>query len=78
MDRIRGTQGHNSYELYAFVAHIGSSVRSGHYVCYAQGEDGVWRQFNDSSVTAVGDPVSLQYFGTETPYVLFYRRKYHS
>lgn len=37
------------YELSSFIVHRGSSIGSGHYLCYRKIE-GVWYEFNDSRV----------------------------
>jgi len=57
------------YDLRSVVAHEGPSPNSGHYVCYARGDTGVWKCYDDSYVTEVQDPRSQ--LGRRA-YILFY------
>mmetsp|Transcript_33081 Transcript_33081/g.60008 ORF Transcript_33081/g.60008 Transcript_33081/m.60008 type:complete len:588 (-) Transcript_33081:79-1842(-) len=60
------------YQLRAIVSHEGTTPRSGHYVCYAQGESGIWRLYNDSRVTELpkGEEPQKQLGGKS--YIVFY------
>lgn len=43
-----------SYELYAFIVHIGTGVEKGHYKCFARNLEEnpmVWYEFDDHYVT---------------------------
>jgi len=57
------------YELRSIVAHDGASPHSGHYVCYARGDTGKWRLYDDSLVKEVEDP--QRHLGRKA-YILFY------
>ncbi len=47
------TSGHGAkYRCRAFIEHIGDSLESGHYICYARYNDGWWC-FDDETVTKV-------------------------
>lgn len=60
------------YELRSIVSHEGASPHSGHYVCYAQGEKGKWRLYDDSQVTELSaDQDPLRTLGRRA-YILFY------
>ena len=60
------------YDLYAVSNHYGS-LEGGHYTAYAKCHDGVWREFDDNSVSEVND-VRGNVVSTSA-YVLFYQRK---
>ena len=64
-DRLR-------YSLRAIIAHEGSSPRSGHYVCYAQGESGTWRLYDDSQVKELSKDESPERHLGSKAYILFY------
>lgn len=66
-DRLVFTSG--AYELISFVTHLGST-RAGHYINYSL-IDGVWYEFNDSTVTEKGSS-NFHYSGT--PSYMLYRR----
>jgi uncharacterized UBP type Zn finger protein len=42
-----------AYGLYAVIAHIGSSVRTEHYVAYVKDPRGGWFQLDDYKVSQV-------------------------
>ena len=58
----------SDYSLYAVIVHEGSSMGSGHYVCYAKASNGLWYLFDDSSVRPVSEKVVLAQPG----YILMY------
>lgn len=60
------------YNLRAVVAHDGSSPHSGHYTCYARGEDGSWRLYDDSVVREVPGGQELQRVLGRLAYIVFY------
>jgi len=60
------------YSLRAIIAHEGSSPRSGHYVCYAQGESGTWRLYDDSRVKQLSKEESPERHLGSKAYILFY------
>ncbi|KAI9904958.1 hypothetical protein N3K66_001487 [Trichothecium roseum] len=60
------------YDLIAVDDHYGG-LGGGHYTAYAKNFlDGVWYNFNDSSVSTVSDPSTVV---TSAAYLLFYRRR---
>lgn len=61
------------YELRSVVAHEGSSPHSGHYVCYAKAETGVWRLYDDTQVRDFpqGQEPPQRELGQKA-YILFY------
>jgi uncharacterized UBP type Zn finger protein len=62
------------YDLRSIVAHEGASPHSGHYVCYARGDTGKWRLYDDSFVKDLSsdqDPVRTLGLGRKA-YILFY------
>jgi len=66
-----------TYSLRSVVAHEGASPHSGHYVCYAQGDNGRWRLYDDSIVSELGAERNLeQEFGRKA-YILFYVLQNH-
>ena len=60
------------YSLRAIIAHEGSSPRSGHYVCYAQGESGIWRLYDDSRVKELSKDESPERHLGSKAYILLY------
>eukprot|EP00930_Biecheleria_cincta_P029471 TRINITY_DN20500_c0_g1_i1.p1 TRINITY_DN20500_c0_g1~~TRINITY_DN20500_c0_g1_i1.p1 ORF type:complete len:556 (-),score=85.80 TRINITY_DN20500_c0_g1_i1:342-2009(-) len=60
------------YSLRAVITHEGSSPRSGHYVCYAQGESGTWRLYDDSRVKELSKDESPERHLGSKAYILFY------
>ena len=60
-----------NYSLYAVIVHEGSSMGSGHYVCYAKAGNGVWYLFNDSHVQQVSEQTVLN----QSAYILMYESK---
>jgi len=56
------------YSLYSVIVHEGSSMGSGHYVCYSKAANGMWYLFNDSSVRQVPEQTVLSQSG----YILMY------
>jgi len=54
--------GMSSYELVAFISHMGTSSHSGHYVCHIKDSDGRWIIYNDNKVAlSVNPPKELGY-----------------
>lgn len=66
-----------TYEAYAVMRHIGTTLTSGHYTCLARDRaKGCWRHYND---TAIGDfdPEKLatkDRLQNEMAYIVFYQR----
>lgn len=60
------------YNLRAVVAHDGGSPHSGHYTCYARGEDGSWRLYDDSIVQEVQAGQELHRKLGRLAYIVFY------
>jgi hypothetical protein len=58
------------YDLYAVSNHYGS-LEGGHYTAYAKSQDGVWRDFDDSSVSVVNNAKDTVV--AASAYVLFYQ-----
>lgn len=63
-------EGSTKYGLRAVIEHIGSSPRSGHYICYARSADTRWRKYNDERVVEL--PGGLPAEVNKTAYILFY------
>jgi uncharacterized UBP type Zn finger protein len=59
---------HGKYSLYAVIVHEGSSIASGHYVCFVKLE-GQWLLCSDEKVQAV----SSKLVQCQQPYVLLYQ-----
>jgi len=59
------------YDCYAVSNHFGG-LGGGHYTAYAKGDDGVWRNFDDSRVTTVVDESEVV---SSAAYCLYYKRK---
>ena len=59
------------YSLYAVIVHEGSSMSSGHYVCYAKAGNGVWYLFNDSHVQQVSEQTVMN----QSAYIVMYESK---
>uniref|UniRef100_A0A8C1N9M2 Ubiquitin carboxyl-terminal hydrolase n=1 Tax=Cyprinus carpio TaxID=7962 RepID=A0A8C1N9M2_CYPCA len=57
----------SSYELFAFISHMGSSTMSGHYVCHIK-KEGRWLIYNDHKVCLSERPPK------DLGYMYFYRR----
>ena len=60
-----------NYSLYAVIVHEGSSMGSGHYVCYAKAANGMWYLFNDSQVRQVSEKIVF----SQSAYILMYESK---
>lgn len=60
------------YNLRAVVAHDGGSPHSGHYTCYAHGEDGTWRLYDDSIVRDIPAGQELHRTLGRLSYIVFY------
>lgn len=62
-----------TYDLYAVVCHLGSSLHIGHYITFIKGQHGFWNCLNDSVVTTVSQKtvISLK----QEAYLLFYAVK---
>ena len=56
-----------SYQLRGLIVHVGSSLNSGHYICYFFTK-GNWYKADDSTIT----PVSWQRVSTLQAYMLLY------
>jgi len=73
-DRDRGDvgpavrDGPGSYELFAFVSHMGTSTMCGHYVCHVR-KDGRWVIFNDEKVA------ESEQLPKDLGYIYFYKRR---
>jgi ubiquitin carboxyl-terminal hydrolase 4/11/15 len=60
------------YDLYAVDNHFGG-LGGGHYTAFAKNaEDGLWHNYDDSSVSLVAEPERVK---TKAAYLLFYRRR---
>jgi ubiquitin C-terminal hydrolase len=57
-----------NYSLYAVIVHEGSSMGSGHYVCYAKAANGLWYLFNDNYVQQVSEQTVL----SQSAYIVMY------
>lgn len=60
------------YNLRSLVAHDGASPQAGHYVCYAKGEQGAWRLYDDSLVKEMPVGFDPQLQLGQRAYILFY------
>lgn len=60
------------YDLYAVSNHFGS-LEGGHYTAFAKDLDGIWRDYDDSSVSAIENVESTVV--REPAYVLFYQKR---
>ncbi|XP_063058397.1 ubiquitin carboxyl-terminal hydrolase 37-like isoform X2 [Engraulis encrasicolus] len=70
-DRVAPTV--HTYHLASVVSHLGSSLKRGHYVCDAVGEEGSGGLcFNDNSVKCVKD---IERKRQSTAYLLFYEHR---
>lgn len=72
VDRNAFTQGYRSkyaYRLYAVIAHMGSSLESGHYTTFINCAS-TWYQVNDAKVQAA----SVEQVLDAPAYLLFYSR----
>ena len=58
------------YDLFGIVNHFGS-LNGGHYTANCKNPDGQWYNFNDGSVSAIGNKNVV----SSSAYLLFYRRK---
>jgi uncharacterized UBP type Zn finger protein len=63
-----------AYDLRSIVAHDGASPHSGHYVCYAKSENGVWRLYDDSRIQELPNGIDkeLSISLGRKAYILFY------
>lgn len=67
------------YSLYAVVCHAGTTLNSGHYVCYIKTDKGTWTLINDTRITAGISAASVERIfhtceNNFTPVQLYYRR----
>jgi len=62
----------SSYDLQAIVTHEGTTPRSGHYVCYAKSNSGIWRLYDDSRVTELPRGEEPQKKLGQKAYLVFY------
>ena len=65
------------YDLYAIANHTGDTG-GGHYYAYCLDYDGMWREYNDTSVMLRAnseDPESLSKLVTNSAYLLFYKKR---
>jgi ubiquitin carboxyl-terminal hydrolase 8 len=68
------------YDLYAVVVHNGTTLNSGHYVCYVRTEKNKWTRFDDQTITEdVKNPTTLanEFYRCDhgyTPVQLYYQR----
>ncbi|XP_063578426.1 ubiquitin carboxyl-terminal hydrolase 13 isoform X4 [Pongo abelii] len=63
----RVKDGSGTYELFAFISHMGTSTMSGHYICHIK-KEGRWVIYNDHKVCASERPPK------DLGYMYFYRR----
>uniref|UniRef100_A0A2K5D6T3 Ubiquitin carboxyl-terminal hydrolase 13 n=1 Tax=Aotus nancymaae TaxID=37293 RepID=A0A2K5D6T3_AOTNA len=63
----RVKDGPGTYELFAFISHMGTSTMSGHYICHIK-KEGRWVIYNDHKVCASERPPK------DLGYMYFYRR----
>jgi len=63
-------KGNNNYQLYGVIAHLGSFLNTGHYVCYVKGPSGQWFFIDDDKVSKT----AFNNFSREPAYILFYKR----
>ncbi|KAI0408384.1 hypothetical protein F4802DRAFT_549591 [Xylaria palmicola] len=68
------------YTLFAVVAHAGTTLNSGHYICYTISDDGTWTELNDTHITAGikrADAEKMLHRCEKgfTPVQLYYRRR---
>ena len=67
------------YELYGIILHRGSSIISGHYICYLKTSGSNWYSFNDSTVTEIDSNKVFTDDTYKNAYVLIYtKRECHS
>jgi len=83
----RHFRGPFTYDCYAVICHIGSSLVSGHYIAYVKDQKSAdptdWIKYNDSRVTRVkvgtrGKDDNLEYMygvGDQQAYMVFYKRQ---
>ncbi|CAI7854514.1 unnamed protein product [Closterium sp. NIES-54] len=65
----RVSDGPGTYELFAFVSHMGANTQCGHYVAHIRkGPGGEWVLFNDAKVAVSQDPPK------DMGYLYFFRR----
>ncbi|GJP68268.1 hypothetical protein CLOP_g25002 [Closterium sp. NIES-67] len=63
------SDGPGTYELFAFVSHMGANTQCGHYVAHIRkGPEGKWVLFNDAKVAISEDPPK------DMGYLYFFRR----
>ncbi|KAI3324268.1 cysteine proteinase [Xylariaceae sp. AK1471] len=68
------------YNLYAVVVHNGTTLNSGHYVCFVRTEKNKWTKFDDETITEdVKNPAALanEFHNCDysyTPVQLYYQR----
>lgn len=62
------SDGYGSYELFAFVSHMGANTSCGHYVCHIK-KEGRWCLYNDRKVAESASPPRAR------AYLYFFRRK---
>ena len=77
LDGLFANETNEAYRLHAVICHAGSTGRSGHYwVWIFDFEKGVWRKYNDSSVTEEADAAKVlhQLSTAGEPYYLAYVR----
>ncbi len=55
------------FELVAYITHIGTTLRSGHYVCTVKSPDGRWIRFDDDK-----KPKYIDHEDRSQAYMLFY------
>jgi ubiquitin carboxyl-terminal hydrolase 36/42 len=73
LERFSLTQGYKSkyaYRLYAVIAHVGTSLESGHYTTFINCPGSNWYKLNDAQVTVASVEEVLKAPG----YLMFYSR----
>lgn len=74
--RVEGSE--NLYELFAVIVHIGSMIRSGHYVCMVK-KQGTWVIYDDERIQMISEDTVRSCFGRvqakhhQDGYILFYQ-----
>jgi hypothetical protein len=71
--KLLNKQQEQRYELFAVCYHIGTSMKSGHYIAHGMLKRNEWYQFDDSETTKI-TPDEVKDAGDRTAYLLFYRK----
>lgn len=68
----RDTETRTRYELVSFIAHMGNTVKSGHYYSLFKRSDGTWVRINDTKCEQIPRSEMLQ--EAKSGYLFMYRR----